>query len=325
MQALTWRGGRQVETTSVAPPVPQDGWSLVRMAYVGLCGTDLHICAGEHPRAKPGLVIGHEIVGRLVEPAGSVAAGAAVFVNPLLPCGSCRPCRFARYNVCQRLGFLGIDRDGGAAELVAVPSERLVPLPPWLDLKRAALIEPLAVAVHAIRRGQVVTGYRVHVTGAGPIGLLVASCARLEGTASVTMSEPSATRAAAARDFGFELLDDAAADRSADVVLDCTGHPAASPGVLKWATTGATVVTVGTYPGVVGVDLQDLMFRELTVVGARAYTPEDIRAAITLLERGGIDATRFITGVMPLEDGAAAVQRLRDGEAIKVLLEGPSA
>jgi len=82
---------------------------------------------------------------------------------------------------------------------------------------------------------------------------------------------------------------------------------------------------VGTYPGVVGVDLQDLMFRELTVLGARAYTPEDIRAAITLLERGGIDATRFITGVMPLEDGAAAVQRLRDGEAIKVLLEGPSA
>ncbi len=325
MLALTWAGGRVVETVDVSPPVPADGWSLVEMAYTGLCGTDLHICAGEHPRAKPGLVIGHEVVGRLVDAVGHMAAGAPVFVNPLLPCGTCRSCCGGNANVCERIGLLGIDRDGGAAELFVAPSAHLVALPSSLNLRSAALVEPVAVAVHAVRRAALTSGQRVHVVGAGPIGLLVASCARLEALSGLTVSEPSPERASVAAGLGFDLLDIAAAERSADVVFDCTGHPAAAPSVLAWAATGGTVVTVGAYPGVVGVDLQDLMFRELTIVGARTYTPDDVGNAITLVERGAVDAPQLTSAVMRLEEGPRAIERLRAGRAVKVLLEGPGA
>jgi (R,R)-butanediol dehydrogenase / meso-butanediol dehydrogenase / diacetyl reductase len=323
--ALTWAGERVVETVEVPAPVPADGWSLVEMAYAGLCGSDLHICAGEHPRAKPGVIIGHEVVGKLVEAVGPMAAGTPVFVNPLLPCGTCRSCSRGHPNVCERIGLLGIDRDGGAAELFVAPSAHLVALPPSLDLRRAALVEPVAVAVRAVRRAALAPGQRVHVVGAGPIGLLVASCARLEAPSGLTLSEPSPERASVAADFGFGLLDVAAADRSADVVFDCTGHPSVAPSVLAWAATGGTVVTVGAYPGVVGVDLQDLMFRELTIVGTRTYTPEDVGNAVALVERGAVDAPRLTSAVMSLTDGPRAIERLRAGRSVKVLLEGPAA
>src|SRR5271155_4004141 len=254
-----WRGARDVAVVQIAPPRPLPGWSVVQMSYVGLCGTDLHICAGEHPRAKPGLVIGHEFVGRVVDAAGEIAAGPPVFVNPLLPCGKCQPCHDDRPNACEGLEFLGIDRDGGAAEYAAVPSDHLVALPPSLDLKRAAVVEPLAVAVHAVWGGAVAAGRQVHVVGAGPIGLLVACCARLQG-GSVTMSEPLSGRAAVAGELGFDLTNGPGTDRRADVVFDCTGHSSVSPTVLHWAATGGVVVTVGAYSGVVGVDLQELMF-----------------------------------------------------------------
>jgi (R,R)-butanediol dehydrogenase/meso-butanediol dehydrogenase/diacetyl reductase len=325
VEAVVWRGGQTVETVWVARPDPPPGWALVEVAYVGLCGSDLHICAGEHPRAKPGLVIGHEVVGRTVESAGHVAAGTPVFVNPLLPCGSCAPCRRGQFNTCEHLGFVGIDANGGAAELVAAAMGHLLPLPPSLELSRAALIEPLAVAVHAVRRGGVGFGNRVHVLGAGPIGLLVATCARLFGASAVTVSDPSDARAAAAGERGFELVDRAAEDHSSDVVFDCTGHPSASPGVLGWAATGGVIVTVGAYPGVVGVDLQDLMFREITIIGARAYTPDDINTAVSLVVDGLVDAARFVTDVLPVRDGAVGIDLLRAGRAIKVLLAGPAA
>jgi threonine dehydrogenase-like Zn-dependent dehydrogenase len=188
MQALVWAGETKVEVRDLPMPEPPSGWALVEVAYAGLCGTDLHICDNEHPRAKPGLVIGHELVGRLTSPVGELPAGTPVFVNPLLWCGSCPSCKRGRYQTCYRLQLLGIDRDGGAAEAVAVPEDHLLPLPAGVDMRRAALVEPLSVAVRAVRRSGMRLGDRVHVLGAGPVGLLVASCARLGGASEVTIS-----------------------------------------------------------------------------------------------------------------------------------------
>jgi 2-desacetyl-2-hydroxyethyl bacteriochlorophyllide A dehydrogenase len=292
------------------------------VAYAGLCGTDLHICRGEHPRAQRGVVIGHEVVGRLRGPARGWPAGTAVMVNPLLACGDCRPCRNGSAHVCDRLGLLGIDAPGGAAECMAVPEDHLVPLPAGLDLRIAALIEPLAVAVRAVRRGGLRLGQRAHVIGAGPVGLLVASCARLSG-AEVTMSEPVARRAAVAADFGLTLA--AEPDQRADVVFDCTGHPSVAPTVLRWAATSGTVVTVGVYPGVADVDLQSLVLRELAVVGTRVYTPEDIAAAAELAAQDPIGLGRLVTSVIGVDDGPRAIAQLAAGTELKILIEGPAA
>jgi 2-desacetyl-2-hydroxyethyl bacteriochlorophyllide A dehydrogenase len=325
VQALVWQGGDLVEAAEVAAPAPKPGWALIEPAYVGLCGTDLHICAGEHPRTRPGTVIGHEIVGRLAAACGDLDVGTAVFVNPLLSCGTCRACRRGRSHVCEKLGLIGIDANGGAAELLVAPADHLLALPPSLDLRRAAVVEPAAVAVRAVRRGHVGLGQSVHVVGAGPIGLLVSTCARVAGASSVTLSEPVARRAEAAAAFGFEVVGPTATDHAADVVFDCTGHPSVSPTVLGWAAAGGTVVTVGMYPGVVGVNLQDLMFRELELIGTRVYTADDVAAAVGLIARGDIDTDRLVTAVLPLSEGAHALAQLRAGGELKVLIEGPAA
>jgi (R,R)-butanediol dehydrogenase/meso-butanediol dehydrogenase/diacetyl reductase len=323
VRALTWQGGNRVEVVDAKPPEPRPGWALVDVAYVGLCGTDLHICRGEHPRAQPGIVIGHEIAGRLREPAGGWPAGTAVLVNPLLSCYDCAPCANGSAHVCDRLGLLGIDAPGGAAECVAVPEDHLVPLPPGLDLRIAALIEPLAVAVRAIRRSGLRLGQRAHVIGAGPVGLLVASCARLGGAAEVTMSEPVARRAQVAADFGLTLAEEP--DQRADVVFDCTGHPAVAPTATRWAATSGTVVTVGVYPGVAGVDLQSVVLRELSIVGTRVYTPQDIAAAAELAGRDPFGLGRLVTSVIGVDDGPRAIDRLAAGTELKILIEGPAA
>jgi (R,R)-butanediol dehydrogenase / meso-butanediol dehydrogenase / diacetyl reductase len=323
VRVLAWQGGDRVEVLDVEPPEPRPGWALVDVAYAGLCGTDLHICQGEHPRAQPGVVLGHEVAGRLRGPARGWSDGTAVMVNPLLACHDCRSCRNGRAHVCDRLGLLGIDAPGGAAECIAVPEDQLVALPPGLDLRVAALIEPLAVAVRAIRRSGLRLGQRVHVIGAGPVGLLVASCARLGGAAEVTISEPAARRAAVAADFGLTLAEEP--DQRADVVFDCTGHPAVAPAVLRWAATSATVVTVGTYPGAAEVDLQSVVLRELAIVGTRVYTPEDVAAAADLAERDPAGLGRLVTSVIGVDDGPRAIARLAAGTELKILIKGPAA
>ena len=129
MSALVWAGGRQVTVEERPRPTAEDGQVLVDVAYCGLCGTDLHICAGEHPRARPGIVLGHELSGRLATDAGGLAAGTKVVVDPLLPCGTCPTCRSGRPHTCATLRLVGIDVPGGAAEQVAVPADRVIPRP----------------------------------------------------------------------------------------------------------------------------------------------------------------------------------------------------
>ena len=181
MRALTWAGGTEVAVADVAEPVPAAGQVLVEVAYTGLCGTDLHICAGEHPRAQPGLVLGHEIVGTLAESGAGLEAGTPVVVDPLIACGQCDTCRHGRPHICELLQLLGIDVPGGAAARVAVDANRLIPVTDPVDLRHLAFAEPLAVAVRAVRRSGLQLGQEVVVIGGGPIGAAVALCARNAG------------------------------------------------------------------------------------------------------------------------------------------------
>lgn len=321
MQALVWTGPGLVRAQERPAPGLRDGWALVEPAFVGLCGTDVHIWQGEHPRARAGLIIGHEFVGRVLAGADGPAAGTAMFVNPLLSCGRCVECRRGDRHSCEELRLLGIDIDGGAAEVVAVPQDALVPLPKSVDLRVAALAEPLAVAVRATCRGSVHLGQRVHVIGAGPVGILVGMCARLAGGSPVTICDPATARAEAAAALGLDVVDPTSPDGLAEVVFDCTGHPSVSLTVLQWARRGGTVVAVGAYPGVVGVDLQDLMFRELEIVGTRVYSPGEVAVAIHLLETGRVAVAALVTATVPLSEGDHALERLQSAQELKVLLK----
>jgi (R,R)-butanediol dehydrogenase / meso-butanediol dehydrogenase / diacetyl reductase len=322
MAAFVWRGGHDVAVEEVPRPAGGDGWALVDVAYAGICGTDLHICAGEHPRAEAPLVLGHEFVGHV--------AGQPVAVEPLLNCGHCTPCRTGRSHVCEQLRLIGIDVPGGVAEQVRVPESRLIALPDDVDLRMAAFVEPLAVTVHAVRRSQLQLGDTVMVAGAGPIGLGVASCARLAGAGAIFVSEPSPARRRVAEELGFTLLDpeDPRADllertdgELAAVVFDTAAHPAVAAGLAGWTAVNGRIVFVGTYGEPTALDLQDIVFRELETVGCRVYTRADMETAVSLIATGRFDPSPLITATVALADAPAALDRLRSGEDLKVLID----
>ncbi len=318
--AFVWQGGERCGVVNVPVPAARDGWAAIDVAYAGICGSDLHICAGHHPRARAGAVLGHEFVGVLAEPVGGLRRGAPVFANPMVPCRTCDACLRGLENVCDRLTAIGVDYPGALAPRVVVPAANIVPLPVDADLRVLALTEPVAVCIRAIRRGGVGLGDRVHVLGAGPIGATIALLARRAGAASVTISEPAEGRRRAARDLGLTVIPDTAGGREADVVFDATGHPSASAGLTTWVRAHGRVVIVGAFPpGSQGLDLLRVNFAELTVIGSRIYTRRDIQAAIDLLP-GDPELPALITAVRPLEETPDALDALRRGEAMKILI-----
>lgn len=321
--ALVWEGERRVAMREVPVPESRRGWIAVDVAYAGVCGSDLHICAGEHVRAQPGTVLGHEFVGHLAESRGKLSNGTAVFVNPMVHCGECDACRRGLFNVCDRLTAVGVDYPGAIAARTVVPAYGIFPLPDYTDLKLAALIEPVAVGVHAIRRSGLGIGRDVHVVGAGPIGCIIGVLAIEAGAIRVTVSEPSADRARAAAALGLEVVGNSATRGTlADVVFDASGHPSVAPRLLTWVRTGGTAVIVGGYsPGSHGVDLVAMMFRELTLVGTRIYTRQDIEAAVSLVCSGRLRTERFITDVVPLARALDAIEMLRGGRGMKILIQ----
>jgi (R,R)-butanediol dehydrogenase / meso-butanediol dehydrogenase / diacetyl reductase len=320
--ALVWEGGTVVAVRPVQVPESRPGWVAVDVAYAGICGSDLHIAAGEHIRAQPGTVLGHEFVGHLAEPYGDLPAGHPVFVNPTVHCGVCEACLAGSTNVCLTLTLVGIDYPGGIAPRTVVPGYGIYPLPTDVDLVAAALIEPLAVAVRAVRRSGLALGDRAHVLGGGPIGCLVSLVATAAG-ATVTMSEPSESRRKSATDLGLTIVEKPEdLGDGADVVFDASGHSSVAGELLRWVRVAGTAVIVGAYkPGLHGVDLLAVMFAETTIIGTRIYSRSDIEAAIELVTTGRLDTHRLISKIFPLNEAVDALDSLRRGEGMKVLIE----
>ena len=309
------------------PPVEAAaGEVAVDVGWVGLCGTDLHIVEGSHPRASFPLVLGHELVG--IARSGP-STDRMVVVDPLIACGRCAACALGARHVCANLRLIGIDRDGGLAGRVVVEPDRLHEVPGGLDPVVAALAEPLAVAVHATRRAAVGPDDRVVVMGAGPIGLLLALAARRAGAATILIGEPTPARRAIAAAVGFDTLDteDPLADLGrrtdgwlADVAFDAAAVPAVAALLPQLVRPAGRIGLVGTYSRPVELDLQAVLFRELTIVGNRVYEPGDIDAALAILADDPAAFRPLITEVVALDRAPAAFDRLRAGDGVKFLV-----
>jgi (R,R)-butanediol dehydrogenase/meso-butanediol dehydrogenase/diacetyl reductase len=311
-------------------PSPQAGKGevVVRALYTGLCGTDLHIVEGSHPRARTPLAIGHEVAA---EPESGPLEGRLVLVDPLLPCGTCPACRAGAGNACARLRLIGIDRDGALAGRFVAAAERLHPVPVGVPPEIAPLAEPLAVAVHAVGRVPELAGRLAVVVGAGPVGLLVAHVARRRG-ARVLVAERVESRRSLAASFGCELLD---ADRPAeqlaeltngdlaDVVFDAAAAPAVAAMLHQFVKSTGYVAVVGSYGGLTPIDMQAVMFKELTLRGHRTYLPADIDAAVALLSADVAVLGPIVSRVVKPDDIEPAIASLRAGELLKVIVECP--
>lgn len=330
MRADVWEGPHDIQERQVNVPATKDGWTLVKVAYNGICGTDLAIWKGLHPRAKAPLVPGHEISGWSASPEDP-RRGDIVVVEPLIECGHCGPCLHGYGYVCDNLGLYGIDAPGGMAEYVSVPSDTVHYLPSSTPMLRAALVEPLAVAVHAVRLSHISEGDTVAIFGAGPIGVLTAVVAKARGAGHISITEPNEWRAQHAAKFGFsvfrdaqEMFKDSAAHNDgqlADIVFDAAAHPSVSPILTDAVRVKGQIVIVGVYKNPSLLNFQAICFKELEMAGVRVYSPEDFREAVKLIADNTLDLDEFTTSVFDLAQVDAAFDAAASGEGqFKVLL-----
>jgi L-iditol 2-dehydrogenase len=321
--SVIWPGreGVRIEEREVAPPGL--GELKVRVEASGLCGTDLHIASGEYPFARPGVTIGHEFAGTVVELGPGVAGfslGERVVVDPNIQCRTCGYCHASRPHLCERPQALGVTRDGGLAEAVVIPAAQAYRVPDGVPPEAAALTEPLACALHAVDLSGVRPGQRALVLGAGPIGVLCAALLVAAGTSEVLVSEPNPTRRARVRDAGAEPVEPSAVSpEQADVVFECVGRVETMAAAVEAARPGGTVMWVGVAPpeAEVSVKPYEVFRRELTIRGS--YTnPYVMERSLALLASGRIDWETIVTHRFPLGRFEDAWSAHRTGEGLKV-------
>jgi (R,R)-butanediol dehydrogenase / meso-butanediol dehydrogenase / diacetyl reductase len=331
MKSIVYEGPHRISVGERPMPRPAAGDALIKVAYVGVCGSDLNIYQGAHPRAKAPLIMGHEFSGTLVEGHPSLPPGTPVTVYPLYSCGTCEPCVTGKAHVCNTLRLVGIDSDGGMAEYVTVPASKVMPIPAGVPLKLGAFIEPLAVGVHAVRRSGYRPGDRAVVFGAGPIGMCVAACLKFSGAPQVIVVEANPYRQEIARKLGFTVIDarcedvrervvDLTAGMRADFVFDCAAHPSVQPLLVDVAKVQGTLVVVGSYKKPPEVDLLKVEFKELSMVGIRVYEWRDFEIAADFLQRD-FDFDLLLTEAPPEEAPARFEALLAGTEVIKQIFK----
>ncbi|WP_040777685.1 2,3-butanediol dehydrogenase [Nocardia pneumoniae] len=328
MRAARFHGPGDVRVEEVPEPATRPGTVKVEVEWCGICGTDLHEYLEGPIFAPPAttphpltgetvpITLGHEFAGVVVELGEGVEdlrVGDRVVVEPYIVCGRCDACRRGRYNVCRTLGFVGLSgRGGGFARYVVADRRWIHPLGD-LGTDVGALVEPLAVAYHAVRLSGVSGGDTALVFGAGPIGLVTTAVLRAVGVDHVITVEPAEVRKAKAALAGADqVLDPTAGDvieqvldltdgRGADITFECAGVDAVLASAIRSTRAGGTCVNVAIWGHEARVAMNDLVFGEVSVIGSLAYAG-DHPATIDLIATGKVDPHQFITGRIQLDD-----------------------
>ncbi len=320
MQAVVFRGAHMVRAEERARPEVGPGQVLVRVRACGVCGTDRHIYEGEFP-AAPGVVLGHEYAGEVVEVGPGVSdlePGQKVAVDPNIACGICRPCRMGKVHLCESLTAVGVNYDGGFAEYSLVPRAQLYPFSGDLDWAEAAMAEPVACCLHGIDLAGIRGGETVLVIGGGAIGQIHAQLARLSGAGRVALTDPVLRRRELAREMGVDLLLDpsaqsldemrAALHGGADVVIEAVGSAATAEQSIALAARGGTVIWFGVAAPEArsAVSPYDIYRREITLRGS-FVNPFTHERALALLTGGRLRVGPLITRRIGLDEVPAVL------------------
>jgi threonine dehydrogenase-like Zn-dependent dehydrogenase len=304
VRALVWHGGDRLALEELVEPERADGQLLFEVALAGICGSDLHPYRGHHGPRRPPLVLGHEAVGTVAGRPGRFA------LFPLVACGACRACGRGEPQLCERRGLVGLDRQGVFAERVAVDEDALVPVPAGLDDRLAALVEPLAASVSALRLEGVRSGDTVAIVGGGPLGLLGVHAATRLG-ARVLAVEPLAARRELAARLGADQTFSDPADLPAgsiDVAIDAVGIEATWRGAIAAVRSGGSVCVIGLGAADGTIPMGDLVRRGVAVRGHYAYSREDFVAAVELIAHAPPPVDWI--DVVSLDDAADGFRRL---------------
>lgn len=339
MKGAIIRKVNKISVEELPDPKLEREEALIKVKYAGICGTDIHLYHGKHPTAKYPLIPGHEFVGELVEintdKESDLKIGDCVLAQPIKSCGVCDPCLEGRDNVCSKLNILGVHDSGCFAQYIKVPVRKIYKLPSGFDMRLAALTEPLAVAVHDVRRSNLKVGQSVLVIGGGPIGLLIAMVARLNGASKIIISEVNEYRIKFAEDLGFTVINPTKGNflqnllklvngKGFDIVYEVSGTRPGAELMTQAAKIGGTIVIVGMASDKYPVDIGAIFAKELEIKGVRIHTQINFAAAVEILKDGVINdmLRKLITHEFPLDQAEEAIRfSFEDQKHFKVLIK----
>lgn len=329
--------GQPLEIRTIADPTPRAQDLVMKVHYCGVCGTDLHSTDNHETAVACGMVLGHEFTGEVVEVGkalkGQWKVGDRLTSLPFIGCGACVPCSLGKPWQCAAKGIIGLDRPGGFAELVAVHANEAVRIPDNVETRTSALVEPLAVGLHAVRRGPSPTGKNILVIGAGPIGLATAMWARFFGARHVIVSDVNPQRAQRAVDaFGATGLIDArqplseqfadAAGGPPELIYECVGVPGMIQQCIEVAPFGGSIVVVGFLALPDSVVPALAMVNELNMYFVIAYHRSDFQFTVDMLTAGRISADAMVSHVVGFDAFPGAFEALRKPtDQCKILLQ----
>ncbi len=336
-QAVMTAPGK-IEFRQVERPFPAPEEVLIEVKRIGVCGSDIHVYHGTHPYTGYPVIQGHEVSGLVAGVGVSVTGfqpGDPVVFMPQVTCGICYPCRHGMEHICDHLKVMGFQTDGAAQQFFPVPARQVFKVPANISLDQAAMIEPLAVAVHALSRYGSMQGKKAIVLGAGTIGNLVAQSARALGAEKVLITDISEYKLDKAHACGIhlavntssqdlgEVIQQEFGPDKADVILECVGAQATISQAIENARKGSAIVVVGVFGKKPELNLGFVQDRELTLTGTLMYQKKDYEQAIRLMGQGSLTLEPMITQRFSFEEYLQAYHAIEasNGEYLKVMID----
>ncbi|MCZ8532200.1 2,3-butanediol dehydrogenase [Psychrobacillus psychrodurans] len=343
MQAAVWHNIKDVRVEQINEPVISSGQVKVKVEWAGICGSDLHaylhgLSMEAHSLSgqKPPLTLGHEFSGTIVEVADDVTShrvGERVAIEPLIYCGECYACKRGYYNQCSKVGFVGLNRDGGFAEYVIVDNNMVHVLPDSVSYEEGALVEPTAVSFYAVRESKLKAGDSIAIFGAGPIGLLTLLSAKAAGATKIIVIDLSEERLEKAKELGATTIingmrDDIVetihelTDGGVSVAFECAGAQPTMTSAVASVKQGGQVMAIAVFAKPVSIDMGQLMFKAADITSTLAYRhvfPE----VIDMISTGRLDVKPVITKKIDLKDivEEGFNQLINDKKQAKILVK----
>ena len=334
MKALVYAGPKQAVLRDVPEPAAKAGTVEVDVKYCGVCGSDIGIYLGTHPRAKAPLILGHEFLGHVTQDGEKFKKGDRVVAFPLLSCGNCRACQTGSAHVCNTLGLIGIDVDGGICERLRADEDVLFKVPDGVSDRAAVVIEPLAVILRAVHQAEFKARDTAVVIGAGPIGMLTGIVLKNIGASRVFISDVAEKRLAIAAELGMipvnvstenlnQVVKDATNGEGCDVLFECSGSAQSALDMTEITRVSGTICMVSVHKKPHEVNLQQLNFKEQWMIGTRVYTKEEFERAAEYSKDLQPQLEKVVTHIVPLRDAEHVFDMIADTSlgTIKVVVD----
>jgi len=328
----------KIEFHDIPIPELKENDVLIKMMRIGVCGSDIHVYHGKHPYTSYPITQGHEVSGKIERVGSSVKnleSGDKVTILPQVVCNQCYPCTHGKYHICDELKVMGFQTTGAGSEFFAVDSEKVIKLPDDMTFEQGAMIEPCAVAVHAVSRGGDVTGFNVLIMGAGPIGNLVGQATKVLGAKAVMITDLSDFRLGIAKEVGIDFTINPIRQKlseeiviafgpdKADLIIECVGANETIDAAIENARKGSEIIIVGVFGEKPAVDLGFVQDRELKLIGTLMYQGDDYHKAIELVATRKIILEPLMTMHFSFEDYDKAYKYIDDkkDKVMKVFID----